>query len=123
LTIKDDGAGFEQSGSASGQGLSNMRARAAECGGRTEIVSQPGGGTRVRMTIPSVVREPADTKLYGRRAFFSGMMAFYFLMASVLRPPDDMLIMNVPLLILMLTQFVRELVAYRRTRKLAEVRR
>ena len=34
FAIRDDGAGFEQSGTVRGQGLLNMRARAAECGGR-----------------------------------------------------------------------------------------
>jgi len=122
LTIKDDGAGYDQTQLARGLGLANMRARAAECGGRMEVISQPGSGTRVRMTIPSVASDPADTKFYGRRAFFFGMMAFVFFMFSVFRPLDDMLILNVPLLVLNLVVFVRELVAYRRTRKPSEAR-
>ena len=122
LTIKDDGAGYDQTQLARGLGLANMRARAAECGGRMEVISQPGSGTRVRMTIPSVAPDPADTTFYGRRAFFFGMMAFIFFMFSVFRPPDDMLILNVPLLVLNLVVFVRELVACRRTRKPSEAR-
>ena len=123
LTIKDDGAGFDQAQPARGLGLANMRARAAECGGHMEVISQPGSGTRVRMTTPSDAPDPADAKFYGRRAFFSGMMAFMFFMLSVVRPPDDMLILYVPMLILMLVSFVRELVAYRRTRRPSEARR
>jgi signal transduction histidine kinase len=123
LTVRDDGAGFDQAQSARGQGLANMRARAAEYGGHMEIISQPGNGTRARLTIRGAAPAAADAKAYGRRAFFFGMMVFYFLMASVFRPHDDMLILKVPLLILMVVAFVRELVAYRRTRKPSEARR
>ena len=68
LVVKDDGAGFEQSERAQGQGLSNMRARAEECGGRMEIASRPGGGTCIRMTIPATAPDRADAKTYGWRA-------------------------------------------------------
>ncbi len=123
LTVRDDGAGFDQAQSARGQGLANMRARAAEYGGHMEIISQPGNGTRARLTIRGVAPAVGDAKGYGRRAFFFGMMAFYFLMASVFRPHDDMLSLNVPLLVLNLVVFVREFVAYRRTRKPVGARR
>jgi signal transduction histidine kinase len=124
LTIKDDGAGFEQSGTARGQGLTNMRARAAECGGRMEIVSQPGGGTRVRMSIPAVASDPADARVYGWRALGYGGIAFYFLMTAVAgRPWGVHPTASVPLLVLNLALFARELVAYFRTRKLQEARR
>ena len=122
LIIKDDGAGFEQSGSASGQGLSNMRARAAECGGRTEIISQPGGGTRVRMTIPAAASDPADTRMYGWRATGWGILAGYFLVMSVYGSRKGISV-NFPLLVFNLAMFARELVAYLRTRKLQEARR
>jgi signal transduction histidine kinase len=124
LTIKDDGAGFEQFGTARGQGLSNMRARAAECGGRMEIISQPGGGTRVRMSIPAVASDPADARVYGWRALGYGGIAFYFLMTAVAgRPWGLRPMVSVPLLVLNLALFARELVAYLRTRKLQEARR
>ncbi|MFL6252100.1 MAG: ATP-binding protein [Actinomycetes bacterium] len=35
-----------------GQGLRNLRERAEGLGGRAEIDSSPGQGTRVRVTIP-----------------------------------------------------------------------
>jgi signal transduction histidine kinase len=124
LTIKDDGAGFEQSGTARGQGLSNMRARAAECGGRMEIISQPGSGTRVRMSIPAVASDPADARVYAWRALGYGGIAFYFLMTAVAgRPWGVHPTASVPLLVLNLALFARELVAYLRTRKLQEARR
>jgi len=121
LTIKDDGAGFEQSGSASGQGLSNMRARAAECGGRTEIISQPGGGTRVRMAIPAAASDPADARMYGWRATGWGFLAVYFLVMSVSGSREGIGV-NFPLLVFNLAMFVREFVACLRTRKLQAAR-
>jgi hypothetical protein len=124
LTIKDDGAGFEQSGTARGQGLSNMRARAAECGGRMEIISQPGGGTNLRLTIPAVSSDPADARMYGWRALGYGAIAFYFLMTGVAgRPWGLHPTASVPLLVVNLALFARELVAYLRTRRLQEARR
>jgi PAS domain S-box-containing protein len=58
LLVRDDGAGFD-SGEAlrygargSGLGLLGMRERAALLGGRVEVRSRPGRGTRVLLTIP-----------------------------------------------------------------------
>ncbi len=57
--IRDDGAGFAVSTSSDpstrtrgGNGLVNMRARAAELGGQVEIESSPGGGTRLTLSVP-----------------------------------------------------------------------
>ncbi|HKQ00575.1 MAG TPA: GAF domain-containing sensor histidine kinase [Actinomycetes bacterium] len=53
LEIDDDGRGFDPAAAAgTGQGLGNLRARAEGLGGRAEIHSTPGQGTRVRITIP-----------------------------------------------------------------------
>lgn len=56
LEIRDDGRGFTvdsgQSTSYGGRGLRNMQQRASELGGRLEILSAPGTGTSVRVTIP-----------------------------------------------------------------------
>ncbi len=49
--VSDDGLGFRPS-TASGVGLSSMRERAAAIGGRLEIESTVGQGTRVRIRIP-----------------------------------------------------------------------
>lgn len=56
LVIGDDGAGFNPTApSAQGAiGLTAMRERAATFGGQLLIDSQPGGGTRVIVTIPLV---------------------------------------------------------------------
>ena len=55
LEIADDGVGFEPARVVSDghDGLVNMRARAQAVGGRLEIDSQPGAGTRIRLTIPA----------------------------------------------------------------------
>jgi signal transduction histidine kinase len=53
LEVDDDGRGFDPSRPAgAGQGLGNLRERAQALGGRVEIASAPGQGTRVRVTIP-----------------------------------------------------------------------
>lgn len=55
LSVSDDGAGF-QATQANGMGLGNMRARAAELGGSTEIESAPEQGTKVRASLPLAVK-------------------------------------------------------------------
>jgi len=55
LEVDDDGRGFDPAaatGTGTGQGLRNLRERAEGLGGRAEIDSVPGQGTRVRVTIP-----------------------------------------------------------------------
>jgi ligand-binding sensor domain-containing protein len=52
LSIKDDGQGFAEHGKFPGNGLKNMRRRAAEIGGRLETLSQPGKGCTVRLSVP-----------------------------------------------------------------------
>lgn len=50
--VRDDGQGFDPLGEVGGNGLGNMRRRAAAIGGRLEIESAPGLGTVVRFTGP-----------------------------------------------------------------------
>jgi len=89
-----------------------------------EVISQPGGGTRVRMSIPAVASDPGDARMYGWRALGYGGIAFYFLMTAVAgRPWGLHPTASVPLLAVNLALFARELVAYLRTRKLQEARR
>jgi signal transduction histidine kinase len=58
LQIRDDGRGFDAATflrappSQHGMGLIGMRERAATHGGRFEIASRPGAGTRVELTLP-----------------------------------------------------------------------
>jgi signal transduction histidine kinase len=56
--IADDGRGFNvhdfqsNGNSARGLGLLGMQERVVQCGGTLEVVSQIGGGTRIRISIP-----------------------------------------------------------------------
>jgi ligand-binding sensor domain-containing protein/signal transduction histidine kinase len=57
--IKDDGCGFtpqgpsaERSKGRGGNGLPNMSTRAEQLGGRLEIASSPGSGTRLTLRVP-----------------------------------------------------------------------
>jgi signal transduction histidine kinase len=53
LEVDDDGRGFDPSQTTgAGQGLRNLQERATALGGRAEIHSTTGEGTRVRVTIP-----------------------------------------------------------------------
>lgn len=56
LVVADDGRGVR---GEPGAGLTGLTARAEEVGGRVEIASRPGQGTRVRLTVP--VREVVRT--------------------------------------------------------------
>jgi signal transduction histidine kinase len=51
VTVVDDGDGFEEDGIAPGQGLKNMRARAASIGGGFRLVSTPGHGTSLEVVL------------------------------------------------------------------------
>jgi len=54
LEVADNGIGFDPVAAAGkGHGLDNLRARAAALGGKLEIDSEPGRGTRVRIKLPS----------------------------------------------------------------------
>lgn len=56
VTVEDDGQGFDPEGAPTDGddhfGLSIMRARAARIAGQVQVDSQPGQGTRVRLTWP-----------------------------------------------------------------------
>lgn len=51
LTVADDGSGFDLA-DPEGFGLHGMRARVAQVGGTLEIVSAPGAGTTIRVSVP-----------------------------------------------------------------------
>lgn len=55
IEIADNGVGFDPAGIAPGRhhGLSNLRERAIAAGGRLEIDSRPGAGTRLIVHIPA----------------------------------------------------------------------
>lgn len=60
IEVTDNGRGFDQERllhdsfvpGMGGNGLTNMEKRAAALGGKFEIDSEPGGGTRVRLEVP-----------------------------------------------------------------------
>jgi signal transduction histidine kinase len=51
VTVVDDGSGFDERDIAPGQGLKNMRARAASIGGGFRLVSAPGRGTALEVAL------------------------------------------------------------------------
>jgi signal transduction histidine kinase len=51
LSVRDDGAGFEQPRDGAGQGLKNMRQRAAAIGGALSLRSVPGQGTALEVVL------------------------------------------------------------------------
>ena len=53
LTVQDDGVGFSTDNGAAGNGLDNMRQRASELGGSCKILSAPGDGSLVTVTVPA----------------------------------------------------------------------
>jgi signal transduction histidine kinase len=52
LTIEDDGVGFKVRSDSAGNGLRNMRERAAAMGGSLRVTSTVGKGTKLRLTFP-----------------------------------------------------------------------
>lgn len=62
LEVVDDGVGFDTSSQFPGHfGLQSMRERAEGLGGRFEIESLPGSGTRVSVRLPRPSQAPTDT--------------------------------------------------------------
>ena len=60
VEIRDDGKGFDvRSVKPSTHGLAGMRHRVEAAGGRLNVMSQPGHGTRIMATLPKL--EPAGT--------------------------------------------------------------
>jgi two-component sensor histidine kinase len=52
LRMSDDGSGFEPQSPNDGNGLTNMRRRAADLGGKLDLRSEPGHGTEVTLIVP-----------------------------------------------------------------------
>ncbi|MFG6488787.1 sensor histidine kinase [Roseateles sp. BYS78W] len=52
LSVQDDGLGFDASAETPGLGLLGARERAAALGGRLDVRSAPGQGTRVELWLP-----------------------------------------------------------------------
>jgi signal transduction histidine kinase len=52
LEVEDNGKGFDPAQQSEGHGLLSMRQRAEALGGRFEIASRQGEGTRMRLELP-----------------------------------------------------------------------
>jgi signal transduction histidine kinase len=74
LVVSDAGVGFKQAGTAKGEdaatglGLAGIRRRLDQLGGRLEIRSEPGRGTRVAVTAPMSVAPVAVTRAVLKRS-------------------------------------------------------
>ena len=60
LSIEDDGPGFQPAGVSEGMGFVTMRDRIGAVGGELEIISQPGGGVTVHVTIADAPLRPSS---------------------------------------------------------------
>ncbi|MEO8100695.1 MAG: two-component regulator propeller domain-containing protein [Acidobacteriota bacterium] len=65
VSIHDDGSGFSRDGATGGPGhygLIGMKERASQIGGTLELVTQPGAGTTISLTLPlgSPAGRPAE---------------------------------------------------------------
>lgn len=64
IEVEDDGRGFDvTSAQATGRGLRNIKERAGKRGGTVDVESQPGAGTRMRVSIPVSPASTATTVL------------------------------------------------------------
>jgi signal transduction histidine kinase len=64
LTIADDGVGFDVDAvSQGGLGLISMRERVESVGGALEIHTTPTAGTRLTVTVPTHIAEPAPAEM------------------------------------------------------------
>ena len=55
LEVADDGVGFDYERATDGHGLRNMRERAFSAGGRLNVQTAPGEGSRLRFEVPTRV--------------------------------------------------------------------
>jgi len=61
--VTDDGRGFDPASSRAGVGLSAMHERVEALGGKIEVRSRPGDGTKVTVRVPSGDGTPAPRRL------------------------------------------------------------
>ncbi|HRJ11566.1 MAG TPA: hypothetical protein PLP58_23510, partial [Prosthecobacter sp.] len=58
----DNGAGFDPAQPSAGNGLGNLRERAAGMKARLEITSTPGNGTAIQLDVPASGRWQRRTR-------------------------------------------------------------
>jgi len=124
LTIDDDGAGFDPGRAPRGQGLANMRSRAAECRGFLNVERTEDGLTRVELEIPSTAPEPREARRYRNNALGWGV-GTVLLWNGLFWKRDgtfDLYPAVLPVAVLSLFMCVRECLAYVRTRRPREPR-
>lgn len=51
ISLRDNGCGFDLAAQSSGWGLASMKDRAKEIAGKLKLISQPGEGTTVQLTV------------------------------------------------------------------------
>ena len=56
FSVEDDGRGFDDSLPAAGLGLTEMRERARAIGGRLHVLTRPGAGTVVMVSVPAALK-------------------------------------------------------------------
>lgn len=52
ICIKDDGVGFDPSQASSGSGMYNLKNRMSAIGGAFNLISEPGNGTEIKLSLP-----------------------------------------------------------------------
>ena len=67
LEVTDKGRGFDPR-SLAGLGLASMRERAASVRGRLTVASEPGAGTKIRLSVPMAAAAPADPRPHEDRS-------------------------------------------------------
>lgn len=113
LFVQDDGAGYRPSAAQAGSGLSNMRTRAEELGGKFAIDEAPGGGTVVRFAVPYTDISP---QRYLRRLSETAIgLMFIAVTLAVVRPHGAW--NTWPLLVIPAFEFARYLAAWLRARR------
>ncbi len=64
ISIADNGCGFDTSKKQEGWGLTSMKKRASELGGKLEIESRVGEGTQIRLIVPCLNLSIVPASLY-----------------------------------------------------------
>jgi signal transduction histidine kinase len=128
LSIEDNGVGFDPTGSPRGQGLANMRSRAAECRGFLHVKRTEDGLTRVDLEIPSTAPEPGESRRYRNNALVWAALVIvqtYALVVAYSARSEhlDLLHLQLPVLAAGLLLGGRDFLAYMRARRTREVRR
>jgi signal transduction histidine kinase len=82
--VQDDGQGFSPTAIKEGMGMSNIRARSREIGGRLNLWSEPGRGTSLTISIPLL---KAAEQRAGQRLFvvIVNALVVLYLLAMFLR--------------------------------------